>query len=96
MTSFRIDLDQVAHLAARLESVASALQGEAHGQLGVSALGDGAAVAAMSGFVSGWSHGRTEIVTGVRSAHTLLVGAAGNYRQSDQNMAARLRPASAR
>jgi hypothetical protein len=64
--------------------------------LGVSALGDGAAVAAMSGFVSGWSHGRTEIVTGVRSAHTLLVGAAGNYRQSDQNMAARLRPASAR
>ena len=90
MTSFRADVDQMTDLASRLSSVAGALQGEGHGSFDSSMLGDPDAVGAMNGFVSGWSHGRSEIVSGVRDVSSALKGAAGTYRGSDQGMAARL------
>ena len=90
MTTFRADVDQLTDLASRLSSVSSALQDEGHGSLDASGLGDPDAVAAMEAFVSGWSHGRSEIVSGVDTVRTALKGAADNYRGTDQGMAARL------
>jgi hypothetical protein len=92
LTTFRADVDQMADLASRLAVVASALQDEDHGSLDASVLGDGDAVGAMGGFVSGWSHGRSEIVGGVQDVTAALKGAAHSYRGSDQGMAARLAP----
>ncbi len=80
----------MADLASRLSSVVSALQEEGHGSFDCSGLGDSEAVAAMQAFVSGWSHGRSEIVSGVDEVRTALKGAADNYRGTDQGMAARL------
>lgn len=77
-------------LAARLSAVVSALQDEGHGSFDCSGLGDPEAVGAMQAFVSGWSHGRSEITSGVDTIRSALRGAAGNYRGSDQGMAARL------
>jgi len=83
----------MADLASRLSSVSAALQAEGHGSFDCSGLGDPDAVSAMSGFVSGWSHGRSEICSGVDDAQSALKGAGDNYRGSDQGMAARLRRA---
>jgi len=77
-------------LASRLSSVSNALQEEGHGSFDTSGLGDPDAVSAMAGFVSGWSHGRSEIVSGVDNVQSALKGASENYRGSDQGMAARL------
>lgn len=92
MTTFRADLDQMMSLGSRLSAVSSALQEEGHGSFDCSVLGDPEAVAAMQSFVSGWSHGRSEIVSGVEDVRGALAGAADNYRGTDQGMAARLTP----
>ena len=77
-------------LASRLSSVISSLGEEGHGSFDCSALGDPEAVSAMESFVSGWSHGRSEIVSGIETVQGQLRGAAEAYRRSDQGMAARL------
>ena len=93
MTNFSADLNQMCDLAGRLDSVVNALQDEAHGGIDAGVLGDSEAVSAMEGFISGWSHGRSEITSGVDTVRSALRGAAGNYERSDQGMAAKLRPA---
>lgn len=90
MTTFRADVDQMSDLASRLSSVSSALNDEGHGSFDCAALGHPDAVAAMRDFVSGWSHGRSEIISGVETVQGALKGAAGNYRGSDQGMAGKL------
>ena len=92
MTTFRAGVDQMRDLAGRLDSVISALQDEAHGGIDAGALGDGSAVSAMQDFISGWSHGRSEVTAGVDTVRAALRGAADNYERSDQGMAAKLRP----
>lgn len=92
MTTFRADLDQMVSLASRLAVVKAALEDEGHGSLDASALGDADAVSAMEGFVSGWSHGRSEITAGVETVRAALKGASDTYRGSDQGMAAKLKP----
>ncbi len=92
MTTFRADLDQMLSLASRMTVVKGALQDEGHGSFDCSALGDADAVGALQGFVAGWSHGRSEIVSGLEDVQSALKGASDTYRGSDQGMAARLRP----
>ncbi|HET9077152.1 MAG TPA: hypothetical protein VFN68_09480 [Acidimicrobiales bacterium] len=92
MTTFRADLDQMLDLASRMSVVKGALQHEGHGGFDCGALGDPDAVGAMQGFVSGWSHGRSEIISGLDTVHSALKGASDTYRGSDQGMAAKLKP----
>ena len=90
MVAFRADLDQMVSLASRLRSVSAALSDESHSGVDSSVLGAGAGAGALDHFVSNWSHGRAEIVTGIATVHDALAGASGNYRRSDQGMAAKL------
>jgi hypothetical protein len=90
MVAFRADLDQMVDLASRLASVSAVLSDESHSGLDSSVLGSGDGAGALDHFVSNWSHGRAEIVTGIKTVHDALVGASGNYRSSDQGMAAKL------
>ena len=90
MTTFRADVDQMSDLASRLTGVSSVLQDEGHGSLDASALGHPEAIGALNDFVSGWSHGRSEIISGVQTVQSALKGAADSYRGSDQGMAGKL------
>ena len=90
MVAFRADLDQMVDLASRLASVSGVLSDESHSALDSSVMGSGDGAGALDHFVSNWSHGRAEIVTGIKTVRDALVGASGNYRSSDQGMAAKL------
>lgn len=90
MVAFRADLDSMLDLASRLRSVSDALSQENGSHVDSSVCGAGDAAGALDGFVANWSHGRAEIISGIKTAHEALAGASGNYRASDQGMAARL------
>jgi hypothetical protein len=90
MVAFRADLDVMDELSSRMGSIASTLDAEGHSAPDSSALGAGDAAGALDHFVSNWSHGRSEIVSGLHDARTALGGASGNYRASDQGIAAKL------
>lgn len=90
MVAFRADLDSMVALASRLRSVSAALSQEDSSSVDSSVCGAGEAAAALDGFVANWSHGRAEIISGIKTVHDALVGASGNYRATDQAMAARL------
>ena len=92
MVAFRAELDQMVDLASRLHAVSGVLSDESHAQVDSSALGHGDAAGALDHFLSNWSTGRSEIVKGIATVHDALVGASGNYRNSDAGMAAKLTP----
>jgi hypothetical protein len=79
MPAFKANTDQMTSVAARLTSVVNMLTSETHSGFDTAALGHGDAISALESFVSNWSHGRSEIATGVTTAHENLVGSAGNY-----------------
>jgi hypothetical protein len=83
MPSFKADTDQMTSVAARLTGVVDSLNSQAHSGFDTGALGHPDAVSALQSFVSNWSHGRSEISTGVQNAHQNLVGSAGNYTKVD-------------
>lgn len=75
-------------IAARLTGVVNSLTSETHSGFDTGALGHPDAVSALQSFVSNWSHGRSEIASGVQNAHTNLVGSANNYDKVDKGEAA--------
>jgi hypothetical protein len=83
MPAFQADTDQMTSVAARLTGVVNSLNSEAHGGFDAGAFGHPDAVSALQEFVSNWSHGRSEISTGVSTAQQNLVGSAGNYNAVD-------------
>jgi hypothetical protein len=88
MPSFKADTDQMTNIASRLVGVVNSLNSEAHSGFDTGALGHPDAVSALQTFVSNWSHGRSEIATGVQTAHSNLIGSAGNYSKVDTAEAA--------
>jgi uncharacterized protein YukE len=90
VVAFRADLDVMTDLAARMDQVSQALAGEDHGSVDSSVLGGGDAAGALDHFVANWSHGRSEIIDGIKTVRQALAGASANYRGSDQGMAAKL------
>jgi len=90
VVAFRADLDVMTDLAARMQQVSQVLSSEDHGGIDSSVLGNGAAPGALQHFIANWSHGRDEIISGIKTVHDALVGASSNYRGTDQGMAARL------
>jgi hypothetical protein len=80
MPAFQADTDQMTSVAARLTGVVNSLNSEAHGGFDAGAFGHPDAVSGLQDFVSNWSHGRSEIATGVSTAQQNLVGSAGNYK----------------
>jgi hypothetical protein len=79
MSSFQADTDQMRQIGSRLTSVVAALDDEAHNNFDTSALGFPEAVSGLSDFISGWSHGRSEISASVKDVQQSLHGAAGGY-----------------
>lgn len=79
MPTFEADTGQMSQIAARLSGVVKALNSEAHGGLDASALGHPEAVSGLTHFLSNWSHGRSEIASGVSTAQQCLSGAAHVY-----------------
>lgn len=71
-------------IGSRLSSVVSALEDETHSSFDASALGFSDAIGGLSDFVSGWSHGRSEIASGVKDIQGSLVGASGAYEQVEE------------
>jgi hypothetical protein len=83
MPSFQAEPDQMTSIAARLTGVVNSLNSETHGGFDTGALGHPDAVSGLQSFVSNWSHGRSEIATGVQTAQQNLVGSAHNYTKVD-------------
>jgi hypothetical protein len=83
MPAFQADTDQMTSVAARLTGVVNSVNSEAHGGFDASAFGHPDAISGLQEFVSNWSHGRSEIATGVSTAQQNLVGSAGNYTTVD-------------
>ncbi len=94
MASFGADVEEMHAAAVRLGSVVTTLQDEGHGSFDASSLGLPAAVSALERFVSNWSHGRTEIVQGVRALQQGLAGSATNYARVDTALAREWMPTS--
>jgi hypothetical protein len=84
MTFFRADDAEMGALATRLRAVSRMLEEQSRHLVDVGAFGLPEAVDAVSHFVSGWSHGRDEIVGGIRFAQQALSGAGDHYRRTDQ------------
>jgi len=85
MPSFEADTDRMRQIGARLSSVVDALNDEAHAGFDVNALGFSEAVGGLSDFISGWSHGRSEISASVKDTQNSLNGAAGGYDTAESD-----------
>jgi hypothetical protein len=84
MPAFQANTGQMTQVASRLTGVVNSLTNEAHSGFDTSSLGHPDAMSALEDFVSGWSHGRSEIATGVTTVHQNLVGSATNYDTTER------------
>lgn len=83
MPAFQADTDQMQQIAARLTGIVNSLNSEAHSGFDTSSLGHPDAISGLQSFVSNWSHGRSEISTGVTTAQRNLTGSATNYQHTE-------------
>lgn len=90
MSYFRADYEAMRQIASRLASVSSVLEDESRGNGPVEDFGLPEAVDAVRGFLSGWSHGRSEIVGGIRFASQGLSGAGSFYEKTDGAIAEKM------
>lgn len=85
MPSFQADTGALASIASRLTSVVDSLNDEAHSSFDTASLGYPDAISALESFVKGWSHGRSEIQSGVNTIQAILQRAAGTYNEAESD-----------
>lgn len=86
MVAFKVDIDELGGLAPHLTKVVSTLDDEGHNSLDHTVIGFDDGVSAMGDFVSGWSYGRSQISSSVKSAQGDLTGTSGNYKKAETGL----------